>query len=103
MAEQTPEGGKKPTLGAKPTLSLRGGATGTVRQIFSHGRSKQVVVEVKKRRVAGGDAKPEPAAPAAPGAPVAKRAPPANAAAKPDAHPTAAPAPAAPAQKAPGV
>ena len=31
MAEQTPEGGKKPTLGAKPTLSLRGGAAGAAR------------------------------------------------------------------------
>ncbi len=35
-----------------------------VRQSFSHGRSKQVVVEVKKRRTAGADGKPEAAAPA---------------------------------------
>ena len=33
-----------------------------VRQSFSHGRSKQVVVEVKKRRTPGADGKPEAAA-----------------------------------------
>src|ERR1700681_3100623 len=37
--------------------------TGVVRQSFSHGRSKQVVVEKVKRRSVGGaaEAKPEPA------------------------------------------
>ena len=103
MAEQTPEGGKKSTLGAKPTLSLRGGAAGTVRQSFSHGRSKQVVVEVKKRRVAGGEAKSEAAAPAAPAAPAAKRAPAAKTAAKAEAPAPAAPAAATPAPKARGL
>ena len=62
-----------------------------VRQSFSHGRSKQVVVEVKKRRAVGGDGKPEAAAPvAAPAAPVAKRAAP-----RPAAKPAKAAAPAA--------
>src|ERR1700760_4947769 len=55
------------TLTLKPRIE-----TGTVRQSFSHGRSKQVVVEKKtKRRVAG---EPAPVVEAAP-APVAKEAP----------------------------
>ncbi len=43
-----PDGGEKKTLGLK-----RGGSVekGTVKQSFSHGRSKAVVVEKKKRRV----------------------------------------------------
>src|SRR3954451_10508488 len=75
MAENSPDGNKKLSVGSKPTLSLKPRTeTGTVRQSFSHGRSKQVVVEVKKRRV--GDGKPEPVAapaPVAPPPPVAKR------------------------------
>ncbi|MHB2168273.1 translation initiation factor IF-2 associated domain-containing protein, partial [Alsobacter sp. R-9] len=53
------------------TLSLkRPVEQGVVRQSFSHGRTKAVVVEKVKRRVIGpGEAKPEPAAPAAPAAP----------------------------------
>ena len=48
---------KKSTLSLKPRTE-----TGVVRQSFSHGRSKQVVVEVKKRRTVGGpEAKAEPA------------------------------------------
>ena len=50
--------------GAKKTLTLkRGVEQGIVRQSFSHGRTKQVVVEKVKRRVIGapGEAKPEPA------------------------------------------
>src|SRR6266852_6173287 len=57
--------------------------TGTVRQSFSHGRTKQVVVEKRGKRRVGGDAPatethaPEPvvvakAAPAAPAAPAPK-------------------------------
>src|SRR6476620_2695222 len=88
MSETKTPDGKTLSVG-KSTLSLKPRTeTGVVRQSFSHGRSKQVVVEVKKRRV-GGDAK-EPAAPPAaapapaPAAPVAKRgAAPAGAAAKP--------------------
>jgi translation initiation factor IF-2 len=73
-----------------------------VRQSFSHGRSKQVVVEVKKRRVVG-DGKPEPAT----AAPAAKRASPGQAAAgktAPTAKIAAAtPVPAAPPTKPSGV
>ncbi len=94
---KTPDG---KTLSVKPTLSLKRSAdAGVVRQSFSHGRSKQVVVEVKKRRTLGADGKPEAAAPA-PAAPVAKRAAPATPA---TATPVATPTPAAPAPKASGV
>src|SRR6476619_1834193 len=63
--KQTPDG-KKLSVGGKPTLSLKPRTeTGVVRQSFSHGRSKQVVVEVKKRRIPGAEGKPETAAPAA--------------------------------------
>ncbi|MEQ1784321.1 MAG: translation initiation factor IF-2 associated domain-containing protein, partial [Hyphomonadaceae bacterium] len=57
--------------GRRP-LSIKRSDTGTVKQSFSHGRSKQVVVETKKKRVVvapGAQPKvarpPEPAAPAA--------------------------------------
>jgi translation initiation factor IF-2 len=100
---KTPDG---KTLSVKPTLSLKRSAeAGVVRQSFSHGRSKQVVVEVKKRRTVGADGKPEVAAPAP--APVAKRAAPAAPAAKTatpaTAAPAATPAPAAAAPKPSGV
>jgi translation initiation factor IF-2 len=42
--------------GRKPLTVSRGG--GTVKQTFSHGRSKQVVVETKKRRTVGAQPKP---------------------------------------------
>ena len=49
----TNNSGDKSPLGAKPTLHLKRPVDqGTVRQSFSHGRSKVVVVE-KKRRVLG--------------------------------------------------
>ena len=70
--------------GRKQTLSLRRGGVekGTVRQSFSHGRTKSVVVEKKKQRrvmVPGQDA-PAPAAeprrqPAAPAAEAPRRSP----------------------------
>src|SRR5579872_2645651 len=71
------------TLSLKPRVE-----TGTVRQSFSHGRTKQVVVEKRGKRRVGGDAPaaethtPEPAvAPkAATPAPAARTAPPAAAA-----------------------
>ncbi|MFD0935383.1 translation initiation factor IF-2 associated domain-containing protein, partial [Methylobacterium trifolii] len=47
---------------AKPLSLKRPIEAGTVRQSFSHGRTKQVVVETVKRRVIG--AAPAPAAPA---------------------------------------
>jgi translation initiation factor IF-2 len=46
------------------TLKRSGVEQGVVRQSFSHGRTKQVVVEKVKRRALGGDGKPESAAPA---------------------------------------
>jgi translation initiation factor IF-2 len=101
MADTKTPDGKTLSVGGKSTLSLKPRTeTGTVRQSFSHGRSKQVVVEVKKRRIAG-DGKPEAAAaPApAPAAPSAKRPGPAAPTGKPSttAKPaTQAPAPAAP-------
>jgi translation initiation factor IF-2 len=100
MSDTKTNDGKTLSVEKKSTLSLKPRTeTGVVRQSFSHGRSKQVVVEVKRSRT-GKDAKPEPvaaapaAAPAAPAAPkrpvggVARHAP---AAATP-----AAPTPAAP-------
>jgi len=50
---------KKP---ARRPLTLNKSGSGTVRQSFSGGRSKSVVVEKKKRRVIGGPGKPAPAA-----------------------------------------
>ena len=43
--------------GRKPLSVSRGKDSGTVKQSFSHGRSKQVVVEKKKKRVTGPGAK----------------------------------------------
>jgi translation initiation factor IF-2 len=73
MATDTKNPGDK-TLSVSPktTLSLKPRSeTGVVRQSFSHGRSKAVVVEkVQKRRVGPAETAkaPEPAAPAAPAA-----------------------------------
>jgi translation initiation factor IF-2 len=94
---KTPDG-KTLSVGGKSTLSLKPRTeTGTVRQSFSHGRSKQVVVEVKKRRIGGADGRPEPAAapaPVAPPPPAPKRpAAPAKSAAPAAAPGTAPPAP----------
>src|SRR6266576_2908433 len=69
------------------TLTLKSRVeTGTVRQSFSHGRTKQVVVEKRGKRRLGGDAPatethaPEPAAKAAPAkAPLGRPAAPATA------------------------
>src|SRR5262245_66175067 len=70
------------------TLKRTGIEQGVVRQSFSHGRSKAVVVEKVKRRVIGpGEAKAEvaPAAPPAPGGRASRGA--ATAAAAPAAAP----------------
>ncbi|HEX2116446.1 MAG TPA: translation initiation factor IF-2 [Alphaproteobacteria bacterium] len=77
---------KRLGLAPKGKLELRSHETGHVRQSFSHGRSKTVQVEVKKKRVFGtnsGAAEPKareaaaperaPSAPAAPQAPALKR------------------------------
>ncbi|WP_425989384.1 translation initiation factor IF-2 [Afipia sp. DC4300-2b1] len=71
MADTKNPGDKPLSVGAK-TLSLKPRTeTGVVRQSFSHGRTKQVVVEKKTKRRMAGDPAPAPeAAPAAP-APVA--------------------------------
>ncbi|WP_284317294.1 translation initiation factor IF-2 associated domain-containing protein, partial [Methylobacterium gnaphalii] len=62
---------------AKPLTLKRPIEQGTVRQSFSHGRSKSVLVETVKRRTIG--AAPAPAAPTreAPAAPPARPATPA--------------------------
>jgi translation initiation factor IF-2 len=85
MAETKTPGDKTLSVGSK-TLSLKPRAeTGTVRQSFSHGRTKQVVVEKKpKRRMPGEGPVVVETKPAAPTAPAARPAAP------------AAPAPAAP-------
>ncbi|MHB0770881.1 translation initiation factor IF-2 [Bradyrhizobium sp. 5.13L] len=87
MVDTKTPGDKKLSVPSK-TLSLKPRVeTGTVRQSFSHGRSKQVVVEKRgKRRIDGAPepqaaevAKPAPAAPAAAPRPAPKAAPPRNA------------------------
>jgi translation initiation factor IF-2 len=111
----TNNSGDKSLSGSKPTLHLKRPVdSGTVKQSFSHGRSKVVVVETKRRVVgpgerpapAGGGAislAPKPAAAPAPAPQQAKPAAPAPApqqpakAAAPAPQPAAAkPAPAAP-------
>src|SRR3954469_9436789 len=82
MAEQNTPGDKKLSVPSK-TLTLKPRVeTGTVRQSFPHGRSKQVVVEKRGKRRVGGDGPmgetvhaPEPPAPAAPPRAVAAPAP----------------------------
>jgi translation initiation factor IF-2 len=86
MTETKNPGGKKLSMGSKPLTLKRGVEQGTVRQSFSHGRTKQVVVEKVKRRVIGGEGKAE--------APVAEAAPKKRVSAK--AATPAAPAPSAP-------
>ncbi|MEE4208411.1 MAG: translation initiation factor IF-2 [Parvularcula sp.] len=82
MSDDTQE---KPQSGRKP-LSLRRSETGAVKQSFSHGRTKTVVVEKKRRAVGPGAAKTGAAAKA-----------PATKAAKAE-EPEKAPKPAAPAK-----
>src|SRR6185436_11491928 len=67
MATDTKSPGEKTlSVSSTKTLTLKPRSeTGVVRQSFSHGRSKAVVVEKVKRRVGGpGDGKPAEAAPA---------------------------------------
>src|ERR1700733_6730938 len=67
MTETNKNSGDKLSVTSTKTLTLKRGGVeqGVVRQSFSHGRSKAVVVEKVKRRVAGpGETtKPEPAPP----------------------------------------
>ncbi|MBV8921341.1 translation initiation factor IF-2 associated domain-containing protein, partial [Bradyrhizobium sp.] len=77
MADKNTPGDKKLSVPSK-TLTLKPRVeTGTVRQSFPHGRSKQVVVEKRGKRRVGGDA-PVGEAPHAP-EPVAAKAAPAGA------------------------
>src|SRR6516225_4379681 len=62
MTETTKNSGEKLSVTPSKTLTLKRGGVeqGVVRQSFSHGRSKAVVVEKVKRRIAGpGETKPE--------------------------------------------
>src|SRR5215470_9138644 len=64
MAETKNPGDKTLSVGSK-TLSLKPRTeTGVVRQSFSHGRTKPVVVEKKTKRRLAGDPAPEAATPA---------------------------------------
>src|SRR5690242_9153366 len=66
MADPNKTPGEKLSVSPSKTLTLkpRGVEQGVVRQSFSHGRSKQVVVEKVKRRVVPGETKAEAPAPA---------------------------------------
>jgi translation initiation factor IF-2 len=101
MTETTKNSGEKLSVTPTRTLTLKrtGVEQGVVRQSFSHGRSKSVVVEKVKRRIGPGEVKAEPAIaapdrsatpkrPATP-APIARA--PAAAPATPSAAPAAAP------------
>ena len=60
----------KNTQAGRRPLTLKKSGPGVVRQNFSGGRSKSVVVEKKKRRIIGGPGKPAPAGgPTSPGGP----------------------------------
>ncbi|HMK70895.1 MAG TPA: translation initiation factor IF-2 [Xanthobacteraceae bacterium] len=89
MTETTKNSSEKLSVSSTKTLTLKRGGVeqGVVRQSFSHGRSKAVVVEKVKRRVGPGEAKPETVA----------RADRAAAPKRAAAAPSAAPAPPAPA------
>jgi translation initiation factor IF-2 len=92
MTETTKNSGEKLSVTPTKTLTLKRGGVdqGVVRQQFSHGRSKAVVVEKVKRRVAGPEIKAEAVTTADRGGATAKRG---VAAAKPaPAAPASAPA-----------
>src|ERR1700728_3417999 len=65
MTETTKNSGDKLSVSSTKTLTLKRGGVeqGVVRQSFSHGRSKAVVVEKVKRRIGPGEGKAEPVAP----------------------------------------
>jgi translation initiation factor IF-2 len=106
MAETTEKTGDK-TLSVAPTKTLtlkgRGVEQGVVRQSFSHGRTKAVVVEKVKSRVATRPKAETAAPPAAAKRPTATAAAGKAAAAAPAAAPTPTPAATAPALKPSGV
>jgi len=72
MSETTNKGDKTLSVSAKKRISLkRTVESGLVRQNFSHGRSKSVLVEKKKRRLIGPSGQGEPARETAPAAEMA--------------------------------
>jgi translation initiation factor IF-2 len=108
MTETSKNSGEKLSVSSTKTLTLKRGGVeqGVVRQSFSHGRSKAVVVEKVKRRIAGpGEVKQETAAPAADRVAAPKRVATARAPAPAPAPAavTPAPAPGTPAPKPSGV
>jgi translation initiation factor IF-2 len=68
MSESDNNGDKTLTVAPSKTLHLKPRTTeqGMVRQSFSHGRSKVVVVEKVRRRAPGGSETSKPAAAAVP-------------------------------------
>src|ERR1700752_1452916 len=68
MTETTKNSGDKLSVSSTKTLTLKRGGVeqGVVRQSFSHGRSKAVVVEKVKRRIAPPTEKPDGGVAAAP-------------------------------------
>jgi translation initiation factor IF-2 len=105
MTETSKNSGEKLSVSSTKTLTLKRGGVeqGVVRQSFSHGRSKAVVVEKVKRRLAGpGEVKQETAAPVADRIAAPKRAATAKAPAPAPATVTP-PAPSAPSPKPSGV
>ncbi|MCA3368230.1 MAG: translation initiation factor IF-2 [Roseomonas sp.] len=107
MSDQNEQDAGKSRLSLRPGGRLELGKTvdaGSVRQSFSHGRSKTVQVEVvKKRAVAPSPVRPGIGVPAARALGPATAAPAATPAAPPPAAAPAAKAPAAPAAPAPAV
>jgi translation initiation factor IF-2 len=61
MTETTKNSGDKLSVSSTKTLTLKRGGVEVVRQSFSHGRSKAVVVEKVKRRIGPAEGKAEPA------------------------------------------
>src|SRR5690348_12094004 len=99
MADQNTPGDKKLSVPSK-TLTLKPRVeTGTVRQSFPHGRTKQVVVEKRGKRRVGGDGPAE----AAHAAPEPVKAAPVIAKAPVGGRPAAGPAPSAAPRKPSGV
>src|ERR1700689_4308909 len=93
MTETNKNSGEKLSVTSTKTLTLKRGGVeqGVVRQSFSHGRSKAVVVEKVKRRIGPGEPKQEVAAPVERSVAAPKRAVP-TARAPTSAAPGAAPA-----------
>ncbi len=106
MSDSNSNDDKTLSVNTKKTLTIKrpGVEQSTVRQNFSHGRSKSVVVETKKRKFTRPDEKPETAAVEATApAPVQPVAPAPTPSAAPAPAPTPAPAAAAPVAEKPAI